>query len=1387
MARYALVIGISKYDSFRNLNKAATDAAAIARILQTYGQYQVEPLPKRLVEAENRWELATEKELSGKDLGQALETFLLERSKGQEALIYFAGHGFELPGLGGMKKGYLATSDCTSDGRNAIPFHDLNYLIQQSDLSSLVLILDCCHAGSLLERALMESSLTAFKEKKDYCLITACRSFERAREGEKHGIFTAAVLKGLQRDNVDSEGVVTGDRLFDFVQRELRQSGQEPIRIGVGRSLALVHYALETKPIQEISENIIPYRGLEPFEKEQADFFFGRQQVVEDIYKTLDYGNFAIVVGASGSGKSSVIRAGLVPWLEMSGWEILRPIKPGVTPLAKLTTTFETLFPDSCGQKELYEYIYSSPDGLRQLSQQLSSSKKFLLVIDQFEEVFTLSRAEEQQKFIALVTQVAEEPCPQLAVVVTVRADFLESCLRYPTLTQLIQSQAIFIPPLAGADLEKVISEPARRLGYSLEPGLLGEILHDLRPETGYLPLLQFALLGLWEKRNQKEHLLTISAYQEMGGVFGALDSYAEKVYEKFSDPQKNLAELLCLRLVRTGIELRDTRQRQFKRDLKTMVGNDIDDQKDFERVLQELIDRRLLTSGEDEGQACIDLAHEALMTAWQRFSNWRQTDREYRRLLDRINDTYREWENHQKSDKFLLPKGVLLQAEDCWKKIEQDLPFARELYERSYTHEKLRDRAVNWIETEPLLRRETSNWLQNSSLQPIEKLASAIQLAGLNLEKGMGEVIAPVQEVLYQAVLTTRECNCFEEKATIHSISFNSKGNIIASGSLDGSITLWNFRDSSILKSFKGHSSLVSTVVFSPNGQILASCSHDSTMCLWNLAGELISSPLHEHSSPLNSIAFSPNGQFIASGSADGTICLWDLGRNIIFSSFQGHENSVNSLAFSPNGQLLVSGSSDNTLCLWNLNGNPTGSPFRGHHNRINSVTFSPNGQSIISGSSDGTVCLWDLGGSLIGSPFKGHEGSINSVAFSPSGNLIASGSDDCSIRIWDLKGSLIGVPLQSYNHTVLSVIFSPSEQHIVSCSDDRTIRTWDIESELVEVPVQTHNGGVWSVSFSPNGEIIASGSADKTIRLWDLQGNLINSPFQGHKSSVNSIAFSPDGKMIVSGSDDQTVRLWNLEGELIVPPFEGHQDSVWSVFFSPNSKAIASSSADKTILLWDLKGNLLASPFRGHESSVNSVIFNPDGNLVASCSDDGTVRLWNLQGELITSPFRGHTSWIRSIAFSADGQIIASSSADKTLRLWDLNGNPCGVFSAKDEMTLLSVAISPDNQIIACGGADGTLYLWDQQGNLLSSLHIHKLPIFTIAFSPDSQLILTGSFDKTVRLWRSANWKSWLQICCNRIRNHSSLKEPRTPVEKIACETCQKYVWSQQEVIHN
>ena len=281
MARYALVIGIAKYDKLSNLPKAVNDAEKMAQLLRQQGRFDVQPLPGKLIESENRWQVTPDKKLTGRELGQTLRTFMLEKAKGGEGLIYFAGHGFEAPSLTGQRKGYLATFDCNKeDGQNAIAFDDLNALIAKSPLSSLVVLLDCCYAGSLIERSLLQSSFPVFNSKQDYCLITASRTFERAREDAEGGIFTKAVLEGLAENQADeTSGAINVNDLISFVSRQLKQSGQEPIYMGGGRSIPLVWYPPKNPVAAGVVSDECPYRGLQAFEKEHAKFFFGRQKV----------------------------------------------------------------------------------------------------------------------------------------------------------------------------------------------------------------------------------------------------------------------------------------------------------------------------------------------------------------------------------------------------------------------------------------------------------------------------------------------------------------------------------------------------------------------------------------------------------------------------------------------------------------------------------------------------------------------------------------------------------------------------------------------------------------------------------------------------------------------------------------------------------------------------------------------------------------------------------------------------------------------------------------------------------------------------------------------------------------------------------------------------
>jgi len=783
MARYTLVIGINDYDNrnfLPSLSKPAKDAEAVAQFLEKTGTFaDVKRLPDHWIPAEKRYEIVPGK-VTGNEVLQALQEILLgEQTKNQEVLIYFSGHGFRLTNRIGDGEAYLATSDSQPDGKNAISLdRELNPLFRRSNLSNLVVMLDCCHSGALLpenrelNRTLLEPSLSAFKEKQDYYLISACRSEQVAWEDEEYSLFTAALLKGLSQKQADPEtGEISADRLFDFVSRELRGKGQEPIRMGVGRSLILVKYGAQpqmeaVKPLlDEKGELRCPYQGLLAFTKKERDFFFGRKRVVEDIKSKLDRLNFVPLIGASGSGKSSVVLAGLMPWLEELGWQILDPIKPGFKPLAMLESLLLPYFRDD--QPLLDQCINNqASEGLKSLLELFPREHKFLLVVDQFEELFTFALAEQRDRFIELITQVATISDSPLAVVATMRADFIEPCLCYDVLRKLIQNNAEYLPNLRGVDLLEAITEPAKLQGYEVTKELLNKILEDIKQEPGFLPLLEFALTQLWQKRDEAEHRLTLATYEAIGGIVGALNCQADKVYQyrdyekdlpqqERTEVEKTLIKRIFLNLLQIGDGEKDTRLRQSKAFILSLAG----DNQEGKKVLTELIEGkqglvkgRLLVTGktEREEEAWVDVAHEALIEKWDKLNLWRTETRKGRELTKQVDKDAQNWQRSNKSQYYLWSGDKLADAEKVLQEYQDTVEttdLAKEFLQASSQQELynyLRSPDIDNLERETL-EKEAANksFLNQENLKNLlkdEKEKAQIRLSASWLLKQWGE-----------------------------------------------------------------------------------------------------------------------------------------------------------------------------------------------------------------------------------------------------------------------------------------------------------------------------------------------------------------------------------------------------------------------------------------------------------------------------------------------------------------------------------------------------------------------------------------------------------------------------------------------------------------------
>ncbi|KAA2254061.1 hypothetical protein F0L68_31105 [Solihabitans fulvus] len=1126
-----------------------------------------------------------------------------------------------------------------------------------------------------------------------------------------------------------------------------------------------------------------PYPGLAAFGPEQAGWFFGRDKLVAELVTRLDQrqhtGGMQLVIAPSGAGKSSLLRAGLLPKLDHAAlpgsdrWPKV-VLTPTVDPLwvlaanlARLTDTdVLTLVGDLA--EDPSRCVAQLADAVRDRAD--DPHARVVVVVDQFEELFTLCTDDRQRRaFIEVLVRLAGGPTgggdPIGVVVVGLRVDFYAACVDHPRLRAALQDAPLVVGPMSDEELREAISFPANDVGLAVEPGLVELLLHDLGStaeigangvtsyEAGRLPLLAHALRASWQQRDGS--VLTVQGYRHTGHIRHAVATTAEEVYANLDGAGRLLAQSLFLRLTKIGDGTEDTRRRVPRAELLDSGT----DPAAAAAVVDAFTRARLLTQQRDT----VEITHEVLLRSWPRLREWIDTDRVGRLTQQNLEEAATAWHHHG-GDQSLLYRGFQLDTAHNWAS--------------TAPHNGLSPTAQGFLTASTRARRRSTR----------RRTTTIAALATLTLVASTTAVIAVVQrgESVHQrdsAVYSRVLAEADQLRGTDTSLS--AQLNLVAHRMQPDDETytrLLNAENTPLSTPLPPHKDQVSSAVFSPDGHTLATGGKDNTVRLWNVTdptrptqlGQSLTTNIHD---AVYSLAFSPDSRVLAVAENDKTVSLWnvaDPARPIALGQpLVGHRNAVSSVAFSPDGHILATGSADKSVLLWDVT-DPTqpkvlGQPLVGPTDIVWSVAFSPDGHTLAVGDSDKSVWLWNITDptqpKVLGQPLTGgHSNMIISVAFSPDGRTLATGSGDQTVRLWNVadptQPKVLGQPLTGHTNIVLSVAFSPDGHTLASASGDQTVRLWNVsdpnQPTPLGQPLAGHTNAVASVAFSPDGRTLATGSYDSSVRLWALPDTLLT----GHADAVRAVAFSPDGRTLATAGYDRSLRLWNLTDPRGPTPLGGaligSTAALASVAFSQDGRTLATGSFDQTARLWNVTDPArpkALGQLTSHAGAVMSVAFSPDGHTLATGGYDKAVSLWNVtdpaRPRALGQPLKGYGGSVNSVVFSPDGHTLATGGTDGLLRLWNVSdpGRAAllGLPLTGHNNIVWTVAFSPDGHLLASGSGDQSVRLWDVtdpvRPKTLGQLTGHTNTVYSVAFSPDGRTIASGSSDTTVRLWHIAD----------------------------------------------
>jgi WD40 repeat protein/DNA-binding SARP family transcriptional activator len=1195
---------------------------------------------------------------------------------------------------------------------------------------------------------------------------SAHRSLVRALAGSGNGAAAVRAYERCRRLLAEELGVDPSPET---------QQLQQELLLGVlppqGSSAAVgVGTPVLTLPTPPAAATVPPYLGLRTFEEEHAAWFFGRSADVSRALDALAPHRFLAVLGPSGSGKSSLVRAGLVPALRRGAlpgsdtWTV-RVFRPGPRPLDTLARELAELDPRTSG---IVAPLAGSPAALHDRVDRAHRdglpAERVLLVIDQLEEVFSLCADEgERTAFLALLATAAVTAGGRTVVVTTLRADFYPRLAEHPAFGDLAAAHQILVADMDEVGLAEAIEEPAQVAGLVLEPGLTSTILRDVARRPGALPLLGHALFELWRRRVGSA--LTLASYHASGGVEGAVAQRGEETYLALPAEQRAAARRVLLRLTRPGDGTPDTRRRVPRSELTPGA----DEVRTVDRAIEAFAAARLVTigtAGPVDGPH-VELSHEALLRSWPRLRDWIDEDRAGLLVHRRVTVATTEWSRLDR-DHGALYRGAHLAEALAWADRDPDAsnPLEREFLGASRAAEegdrrrrigRLRSTAASLavglvvVAALGLVATSQATRLAEEVRVSTARELAAASIASLGTDPERSILLAlesvdgvtgstsvlpsEVEDALHRAVRSSRVVRRVPQGGLALAVS--PSGDRFATGGRDGTAVIWDLEGERLL-TLDGHAAAVVATDVSPDGERIATAGAEGTVRLWDATTGAQQQVLEGHLGEVSSVAFSPDGTELATAGVDASVRTWDATTGEQTRSLDGHDEWTYSVAYSSDGRRLASTSEMGggpTTIVWDLAaGDPVLEPRHGDWG-VYDATYSPDGTLLVT-AGESTARVWDAATGAPVVAFSGHTGLVLTVDVSPDGRRIVSGGSDATARVWEVATGRELMVLSGHAAAVHSARFTPDGRQVLTGGGDGTTRVWDVSvgGARDHLTVPAAEMITTTVAFTPDGTMFATPREPAGITLWDVTTGEQVRTLTGPEVKLANIAFSPDGSRLAATSDlTDHVPVWDVATGRLERTL-AHEDDVHAVSFAPDGRLL-SASWDGTVSVWDVTTGERLDQL-DHPAPAAFAQVSPDGRDLVTGDGTGTVTIWDAATLERGREIAAHDDVVTAATFGP-GRLLLTASGDGTVRGWDRDTGEQELEFGGEDAPFEDVEVSPDGTLVAAAASDGTVKLWDLETRRRRlTLHSHTLKSTSVDFSPDGRLLASASPDGTAAL---------------------------------------------------